>query len=383
MDLGAEIKRLRLQKNLTLRELGERAGVDHTYLSKIETGKVAPPRRPALTRIAKALELPPEYLYLYDERHPGRDQEFRGLAVFEILRELCQRPEVVTPEHWQEILSTAKEAGFDDQYHLLSLIKFIEEIPINEPQRLSRHKQRFPLMWSEMPAKFKRSVRKLFYVLLRGTAGFEVENARVIEELIATGKRVLIVAQHRNITGLIGYLMKTKPAISGLNSIVCMVSDSDDGRDALHFFQQSRVNIIPVIRQRSGVNQRSRASLQFSKLLKESEYETVGGIVVDERQNGRERQLSSGPILIAARCHAVIVPVVARNKVEVVLENSWDKHRIPLSYGKIYIDEPFALLKGHGDSWRDEVIKQLDDRLEELDKIIGQRIGSLQVKLGF
>jgi transcriptional regulator with XRE-family HTH domain len=39
MELGTRIRQLRLEARLTLRALAERAGVDHTYLSKIENNK--------------------------------------------------------------------------------------------------------------------------------------------------------------------------------------------------------------------------------------------------------------------------------------------------------------------------------------------------------
>lgn len=39
MELGTRIRQLRRERGLTLRVLSERAGVDHTYLSKIENNK--------------------------------------------------------------------------------------------------------------------------------------------------------------------------------------------------------------------------------------------------------------------------------------------------------------------------------------------------------
>ncbi len=52
--LGERIRRLRLARDLTLRQVGERAGVSPTHLSEIERGKTSPTVG-ALARIARAL----------------------------------------------------------------------------------------------------------------------------------------------------------------------------------------------------------------------------------------------------------------------------------------------------------------------------------------
>jgi transcriptional regulator with XRE-family HTH domain len=53
-ELGDRIKRLRLASDLTLKEVGEKAGVSPTHLSEIERGKTSPTVG-ALLRIAAAL----------------------------------------------------------------------------------------------------------------------------------------------------------------------------------------------------------------------------------------------------------------------------------------------------------------------------------------
>jgi transcriptional regulator with XRE-family HTH domain len=52
--LGQRIRRLRLVRDLTLKQVGERAGVSPTHLSEIERGKTSPTVG-ALIRIARAL----------------------------------------------------------------------------------------------------------------------------------------------------------------------------------------------------------------------------------------------------------------------------------------------------------------------------------------
>lgn len=62
-DLGAFIAEQRKAARLSLRKLGERAGISNPYLSQVERGL----RRPSadiLQRIAKALEISAETLYV-------------------------------------------------------------------------------------------------------------------------------------------------------------------------------------------------------------------------------------------------------------------------------------------------------------------------------
>ena len=85
---------------------------------------------------------------------------------------------------------------------------------------------------------------------------------------------------------------------------------------------------------------------------------------------------------MAERCRAVIVPVVTRNKIEVILEKSWDKQRIPLRTGIISIGTPFELRKGRGKAWAEQEAHRLEERLEELDQAVGNRLKPVQIKLG-
>lgn len=61
MELGERIRQLRLARNLTLKEVGEKAKVSPTHLSEIERGKTSPTVG-ALMRIARALGQEPSQL---------------------------------------------------------------------------------------------------------------------------------------------------------------------------------------------------------------------------------------------------------------------------------------------------------------------------------
>ena len=55
MDFPERLRSLRKEAQLSQRDLAERIGVDFTYLSKIENGRVEPPSESVLRGIAKEL----------------------------------------------------------------------------------------------------------------------------------------------------------------------------------------------------------------------------------------------------------------------------------------------------------------------------------------
>lgn len=69
-DIGAEVRRWRQTRALTLAEVGERSGLNVGYLSQIENGK-AVPSLDALSSIAVALDVPIAWLFL-DSASPPR-----------------------------------------------------------------------------------------------------------------------------------------------------------------------------------------------------------------------------------------------------------------------------------------------------------------------
>jgi transcriptional regulator with XRE-family HTH domain len=55
-EFGSKLKKLRKKAGLTQREVAERAGIDATYLSKIENGVMPPPTKGIIIRLAQVLE---------------------------------------------------------------------------------------------------------------------------------------------------------------------------------------------------------------------------------------------------------------------------------------------------------------------------------------
>jgi len=62
-SFGEMLRTLRKEKGYTQRELGERVGIDFTYVSKIETGKSNPPNREVLKKMADVLGIEEEEVF--------------------------------------------------------------------------------------------------------------------------------------------------------------------------------------------------------------------------------------------------------------------------------------------------------------------------------
>lgn len=62
MDFGSRIRELRKEKDISLRDFADMVGIDFTYLSKIENGKVDPPSEEKIRDIANKLEVDAEEL---------------------------------------------------------------------------------------------------------------------------------------------------------------------------------------------------------------------------------------------------------------------------------------------------------------------------------
>ena len=67
MDLGQKIKKLRLDKGMTLEQVGDAVGVGKSTVRKWETGEIANMGRDKIEKVAIALGVSPAYLMGWDE----------------------------------------------------------------------------------------------------------------------------------------------------------------------------------------------------------------------------------------------------------------------------------------------------------------------------
>ena len=68
LRVGAQLKRLRMDKNWSIRDLADRSGIAASTISQIETGKTSPTLL-TLKALCSALEIPVYTLFLSDTSH--------------------------------------------------------------------------------------------------------------------------------------------------------------------------------------------------------------------------------------------------------------------------------------------------------------------------
>lgn len=70
MEFGRKIRELRNNAELTQREFAKKIGIDFTYLSKIENGKMTPPSEETIRKIAEVLNTNSDELLTLAKKFP-------------------------------------------------------------------------------------------------------------------------------------------------------------------------------------------------------------------------------------------------------------------------------------------------------------------------
>lgn len=100
---GKKLRELRLQNDMTLRALAEAAGVDFTYLSKIENDKVGYlPGAETIRDLAQALEVDAICLLELANKLPPELSAFAGNANARRFFERAR--EIASPKDWDALL---------------------------------------------------------------------------------------------------------------------------------------------------------------------------------------------------------------------------------------------------------------------------------------
>src|SRR5437870_2585624 len=113
MEFGQRLRDLRKQKNLSQRDLAARVGIDFTYLSKIEGGRLDPPSEVVIQRIAQALEADEDELINLAGKVPKDLKTVleESPQAVELLRVLSERK--LPDETYRKMLDLARKSGAD------------------------------------------------------------------------------------------------------------------------------------------------------------------------------------------------------------------------------------------------------------------------------
>jgi transcriptional regulator with XRE-family HTH domain len=102
-QIGEKLKKLRESKNLTQREAAEKIGIDYSYISKIENGKI-----PSLAKLNKLCELyGVKVSTLFgDEVEPDDGLKKLGVEWVAFAKDMNEKQ--LTPDEIKQIINTLK-----------------------------------------------------------------------------------------------------------------------------------------------------------------------------------------------------------------------------------------------------------------------------------
>lgn len=75
---GQALREARRSKDVSQRELAKKVGVDFSYISKIENGRLPPPAADTIVKICEVLEVPVEELLALKGKMPSDFEETIG-----------------------------------------------------------------------------------------------------------------------------------------------------------------------------------------------------------------------------------------------------------------------------------------------------------------
>lgn len=109
VQFGRQLKRLRRERRLNQREVAETAGIDVTYLSKIENARLDPPAEGTIRRLALVLSCDPVDLILSAGKVPS---EWSVLLTHEpAVSRFLRAASSLTKDDWEYLAREAEKRG--------------------------------------------------------------------------------------------------------------------------------------------------------------------------------------------------------------------------------------------------------------------------------
>lgn len=129
MDMGQKIYNLRIQKGLTLEELGNMVGVGKSTVRKWENGMIANMKRDKILKVSEVLDTTPAYLMGWKEEEQTQKESPKIMHHYNQLNDLGKR----------EAEKRVEELTYLPQYTLE--VKAAHNDHIDEPGELERMKK--------------------------------------------------------------------------------------------------------------------------------------------------------------------------------------------------------------------------------------------------
>lgn len=107
-SFGTALRERRRAAGLSQRELAERAGLDFSYISKVENERLPPPAADTVVKLCHVLETAPEELLALTGKIPSQVQRTvsSSVAAQDFLREAQEMK--LSDEEWRRMASTLR-----------------------------------------------------------------------------------------------------------------------------------------------------------------------------------------------------------------------------------------------------------------------------------
>ncbi len=134
MEMGQKIYNLRIQKGLTLEELGNMVGVGKSTVRKWENGMIANMKRDKILKVSEALDTTPAYLMGWEEEEKSKDEPPKIMQYYEKLNDIgkhkaTEQVKLLTevPRYLKEDTNYVNAAHADDYMSAPNELKQLEE----------------------------------------------------------------------------------------------------------------------------------------------------------------------------------------------------------------------------------------------------------------
>ncbi len=109
MKFGDVLKEYRRAAGMTQRELADRAGLDFSYISKIENNRIPPPAADTIVQICKILNVQPDELLSLTGKIPTqmKSDVITSKSAFRFLREAQEMK--LNDDEWLEMSKSLKK----------------------------------------------------------------------------------------------------------------------------------------------------------------------------------------------------------------------------------------------------------------------------------
>jgi transcriptional regulator with XRE-family HTH domain len=124
MTFGERLRQLRCDQRLNQRTLAARVGIDFTYLSKIENGRMLPPSAETIVKLAQALQAEADELLLLAHKVP---------------QDLI--PIITRSPQWPAFLRSIRDLTDDELRELSAYAQAIRERRVRQVDSPGRHRR--------------------------------------------------------------------------------------------------------------------------------------------------------------------------------------------------------------------------------------------------